>query len=66
MIEAGPTDLFRAAHTDLPREAPGSDATTRPLLEPAGPLPSRPRVVDIGCGAGADYGYTGHVLRPRG
>lgn len=36
----------------LPREARGSEATTRPLLQPAGPLPPRSRVVDIGCGTG--------------
>ncbi len=45
--------LFLAAHTGLPREAPGSPATTRLLLALAGPLPDRPRVVDIGCGPGS-------------
>lgn len=47
-----PEDLFWAAHTGLPREAPGSAATTRLLLGLAGPLPARPRIVDIGCGTG--------------
>jgi SAM-dependent methyltransferase len=47
-----PEDLFSAAHTGLPREAPGSAATTRLLLDLAGPLPARPRVVDVGCGPG--------------
>lgn len=47
-----PEDLFRAAHTGLPREAPGSAATTRLLLGLAGPLPARPRIDDIGCGTG--------------
>lgn len=45
-------DLFWSAHTDLPRAAPGSDATTRLLLGLAGPLPARPRIVDVGCGTG--------------
>jgi SAM-dependent methyltransferase len=45
-------DLFFTAHSGLPREAPGSAATTRLLLTLAGPLPPRPRVVDIGCGPG--------------
>ncbi len=45
-------ELFAAAHTGLPREAPGSATTTRLLLRLAGPLPARPRVVDVGCGPG--------------
>jgi SAM-dependent methyltransferase len=45
-------ELFHLAHTGLPREAPGSPATTRLLLGLAGPLPGRPRVVDVGCGPG--------------
>ncbi|MDN5748927.1 MAG: class I SAM-dependent methyltransferase [Pseudonocardia sp.] len=45
-------ELFWAAHTGLPRESPGSTATTRLLLGLAGALPPRPRIVDIGCGAG--------------
>ncbi|NEB66766.1 class I SAM-dependent methyltransferase, partial [Streptomyces fulvissimus] len=39
-------------HQDLPRQGPGSDATTRRLLEMAGPLPEHPRVLDAGCGPG--------------
>lgn len=45
-------DLFAAAHAGLPRQAPGSAATTRLLLALAAPLPARPRVVDVGCGSG--------------
>jgi SAM-dependent methyltransferase len=44
---------FWLAHEGLPREAPGSPETTRLLLRLAGPVPDRPRVLDIGCGAGA-------------
>ncbi|RZQ61624.1 class I SAM-dependent methyltransferase [Amycolatopsis suaedae] len=46
------SDAFFALHDGLPRQAPGSDATTRRLLELAGPLPERPRVLDLGCGPG--------------
>nr|WP_222132177.1 class I SAM-dependent methyltransferase [Pseudonocardia sp. C8] len=43
---------FRAAHEDLPREAPGSEETTALLLRLVGDLPEAPRIVDIGCGTG--------------
>jgi SAM-dependent methyltransferase len=46
------TDVFRSAHSGLPREAPGSAATTALLLRLAGPLPDRPSIVDIGAGTG--------------
>jgi len=45
-------EIFWTAHQNLPREAPGSPTTTRLLLRLAEPLPARPRIVDIGCGAG--------------
>lgn len=45
-------DVFWALHRDLPREGVGSDATTRHLLALAGPLPDRPRALDLGCGPG--------------
>jgi predicted N-acetyltransferase YhbS/SAM-dependent methyltransferase len=45
-------DAFFALRHGLPRQAPGSDATTRRMLEAAGPLPERPRVLDLGCGPG--------------
>lgn len=44
--------MFWLAHDGLPRQAPGSAATLRSLLTLAGPLPARPRIVDIGCGTG--------------
>ncbi|MFF9909729.1 bifunctional class I SAM-dependent methyltransferase/N-acetyltransferase [Streptomyces sp. NPDC013457] len=54
---------FFTLHHGLPRQGPGSDATTRRLLAlspyaPGGrrgtpsPLPERPRVLDLGCGPG--------------
>ncbi|MER7461444.1 class I SAM-dependent methyltransferase [Streptomyces sp. NPDC097981] len=45
-------DAFFALHRGLPRQSPGSDATTRHLLSLCGPLPERPRVLDLGCGPG--------------
>ncbi|GAA2301917.1 class I SAM-dependent methyltransferase [Streptomyces kunmingensis] len=45
-------DSFFALHHGLPRQGPGSDATTRRLLSWAGPLPERPRILDLGCGPG--------------
>ncbi|MFF5970873.1 GNAT family N-acetyltransferase [Streptomyces sp. NPDC012769] len=45
-------DAFFALHHGLPRQGPGSDTTTRRLLALAGPLPARPRVLDLGCGPG--------------
>lgn len=45
-------EAFFALHHGLPRQGPGSDATTRRLLSFAGPLPSRPRALDLGCGPG--------------
>ncbi len=46
------TDAFWRAHEGLPREAPGSERTTRLLLEMCGPLPAEPRILDVGCGTG--------------
>jgi predicted N-acetyltransferase YhbS/SAM-dependent methyltransferase len=47
-----PIEAFFALHHNLPRQGPGSDATTRHLLALAGPTPAHPRVLDIGCGPG--------------
>jgi SAM-dependent methyltransferase len=45
--------MFFMVHSGLPREGPGDDATTRRVLELVDGLPQRPRVLDIGCGPGA-------------
>ncbi|WP_406064134.1 bifunctional class I SAM-dependent methyltransferase/N-acetyltransferase [Streptomyces sp. NBC_01077] len=45
-------DSFFTLHHGLPRQGPGSDATTRRLLALSGMLPERPRVLDLGCGPG--------------
>jgi SAM-dependent methyltransferase len=44
---------FFALHHGLPREAPGSRESTARALALAEPLPAAPRVLDIGCGPGA-------------
>jgi len=46
------TEAFFTLFHGLPRQGPGSDATTRRLLDLAGPLPERPRALDVGCGPG--------------
>ncbi|AWZ07074.1 transferase [Streptomyces sp. ICC1] len=46
-------EAFFELHRGLPRQSPGSEATTRHLLSLCGPLPERPRVLDLGCGPGA-------------
>ncbi len=43
--------LFKL-HTGLPREGPGSDASTRKAIRGLPPLPASPRVIDLGCGTG--------------
>ncbi len=45
-------EVFFALYGDLPRAGPGNKASTARALELAHPLPSQPRVLDIGCGPG--------------
>ncbi|WP_333779675.1 bifunctional class I SAM-dependent methyltransferase/N-acetyltransferase [Saccharopolyspora indica] len=45
-------EAFFALHRGLPRQGAGSDTTTRHLLGQVGPLPTRPRILDAGCGPG--------------
>jgi ubiquinone/menaquinone biosynthesis C-methylase UbiE len=42
-----------ALHAGLPRQGPGSAASTRLLLSLARPFPEPPRVLDLGCGPGS-------------
>jgi SAM-dependent methyltransferase len=44
---------FFELHRDLPRQGPGNRASTARALALAGPLPAAPRILDIGCGPGA-------------
>jgi SAM-dependent methyltransferase len=46
-------NLFFELHSGLWREAPGDDASTLKALALCGELPSRPRILDVGCGPGA-------------
>ena len=43
---------MRQLHSNLPREGPGDDATTRSVLLSLD-LPQAPKVLDVGCGPGA-------------
>ncbi|MGI5193382.1 GNAT family N-acetyltransferase [Streptomyces sp. CA-288835] len=52
MTDNAEHNAFFTLRHGLPRQSPGSDATTRHLLSLAGPLPARPRVLDLGCGPG--------------
>ena len=45
--------VFWKIHQDLPREGPGSPASTRRAWALLDALPERPRVLDVGCGPGA-------------
>ena len=45
-------NIFFELHQDLPREAPGDDASTRKALSLLTDLPSQPWVLDVGCGPG--------------
>lgn len=46
-------DLFFEIHKDLPREAPGDDASTRRAYGMLPRLPKEPSILDMGCGPGA-------------
>lgn len=48
-----PQELFVAIHEGLPRQAPGSDEATLQALALLGPLPPNARILDMGCGPGA-------------
>jgi ubiquinone/menaquinone biosynthesis C-methylase UbiE len=45
--------VFFEVYEGLPRGGPGSTASTRRALELAHPVPERARVLDLGCGPGA-------------
>lgn len=49
----GIMDLFWEIHSDLPREAPGSPEDTRRAFARLPDFPPSARVLDIGCGPGA-------------
>lgn len=43
---------FFQLHSGIPREGPGSDASTRRAIGVLPPLPEAPRILDVGCGPG--------------
>ncbi len=45
-------DVFRRLHAGLPKQGPGSDASTARALALLAPLPPSPRILDLGCGTG--------------
>ncbi len=47
------TDIFFEIHCDLPREAPGDDESTLRAFRLMQAVPEAPRVLDVGCGPGA-------------
>jgi SAM-dependent methyltransferase len=47
-----PYDIFWQIHSDLPREGPGDNESTRRAFSMMSGLPQRPRVLDIACGPG--------------
>jgi ubiquinone/menaquinone biosynthesis C-methylase UbiE len=51
--DAGGVTLFREIHTGLPRESPGDAASTRRAFRTIRGLPAAPRILDVGCGPGA-------------
>jgi SAM-dependent methyltransferase len=51
-VVAPKADLFWEIYSDLPREGPGDDVSTRLAFSMCEGLPRAPRVLDIGCGPG--------------
>lgn len=45
--------IFFEVHHDLPREAPGSEESTQRAYSMIPALPASPRILDVGCGPGA-------------
>jgi SAM-dependent methyltransferase len=45
-------DVFWELHSDIPREGPGDNASTRKAWSLLRGVPEQPRVLDVGCGPG--------------
>ncbi len=58
-------DAFHLLHQGLPRQAPGSDASTRRAIELLPALPRNPRVLDLACGPGAHTLVLAKTLHTR-
>ncbi len=50
-------ELFLELFTSLPRQGPGNKESAEHALEFCKDLPSRPRIIDLGCGTGAQTLY---------
>jgi ubiquinone/menaquinone biosynthesis C-methylase UbiE len=48
-----PFKVFLDLHLQLPRQGPGSRASTKAALDLLPPLPTKPDILDMGCGTGA-------------
>ncbi len=46
-------NVFFEVHSGLPRENPGDDETTKKAYQTLSNLPEHPRILDVGCGSGA-------------
>lgn len=47
-----PDEIFWEIHSELPREGPGDNASTRRAFEMMNELPAQPNVLDVACGPG--------------
>lgn len=45
-------NIFFEIHQNLPREAPGDNASTRQAFSLLTNVPPQPKILDIGCGPG--------------
>ncbi len=55
LLGVGPvtSEEFFRVYSDLPRQGPGSEASTLRAIGMLPPLPPKPRILDAGCGTGA-------------
>nr|VFK01468.1 MAG: Methyltransferase domain-containing protein [Candidatus Kentron sp. H]VFK01507.1 MAG: Methyltransferase domain-containing protein [Candidatus Kentron sp. H]VFK05043.1 MAG: Methyltransferase domain-containing protein [Candidatus Kentron sp. H] len=56
-------ELIHEVFDPLPRQGPGDDGSTRRALECMTGLPERPRILDIGCGSGAQTAALARLTR---
>ena len=58
-------EAFLKVHSGIPREGPGSDASTRTALRKLPKLPSAARILDLGCGPGRQTLVLARELQSR-